>query len=339
MLLAVIAGLEASVRVGMAAPGRFHERGLHATSLCGVFGSAVAAARLYGLDAQATTRALGIAGSLASGLRESYLGEPTDTKALHAGWAAQAGIVAATLAAKGFTGPTTVLEGRFGFFNAFVAPDTYDAASVAADLGERWYTPEIVFKLYPCGSLIHAMIDAALEVREREGFEPSRIAEVTCIAPAGMVSTVLEPKSQKLAPESGYHAKFSAQYAVSVALLTGAVTEASYSEERVQDQGLRRFLAGVRYETDPTMAWPHQYPGGVRVVMTDGTVHEVKVANSPGSLERPVTNADIARKFHGNVASRISRVRADEIVRRVMGLSEEPNLHVLVGLCASTTVD
>lgn len=332
-LLAVIAGLEVSVRVGMVAPGRFHERGLHATSLCGVFGAAAAAAKLHGLDAHATSRAFGIAGSFASGLREAYLGEPTDTKALHAGWAAQAGLMAAALAAKGFTGPTTVFEGRFGFFNAFVAPDDYQVETLTAELGERWYTPEIVFKLYPCGSLIHAMIDAAIEIREEEGFDPVQIAEVVCIAPPGMVSTVLEPESQKLAPQTGYHAKFSAQYAVSVALHDGIITEASYAEERVNDPELRRFLSSVRYETDPTMAWPHQYPGGVRVVMADGSVHEVRVENSPGSLERPATIVDIARKFRGNVTRRLSSAAAEEVIDRVTRLDSEPSLQRLVALC------
>lgn len=330
LLRAVVAGLEAVVRTGMVAPGRFHERGLHATSLCGVMGAAVAAAVATGASAAQTMQALGIAGSMASGLREAYLGEPTDTKALHAGWAAQAGLEAAALAKAGFTGPSTVMEGRFGYYNAFVAPDAYDLGALDQALGDLWHTPDIVFKLYPCGSLIHASIDAAIAIHEAHRPDPERIREIVCIAPPGMVTTVLEPVAQKLAPVSGYQAKFSTQYAVLTALLDGTVTEASYAEERVHDPRRRRMLAEVRYETDPAMPWPHRYPGGVRVVMDDGAVHEVRIENSPGSPDRPATVQDIARKFHGNVAGRVPEAQAKAMVERVMSLEAETDLTALL---------
>lgn len=330
LLRAVVAGLEAVVRTGMVAPGRFHERGLHATSLCGVMGAAVAAAVASGATAEQTMQALGIAGSMASGLREAYLGEPTDTKALHAGWAAQAGLEAAALAMAGFTGPTTVMEGRFGYYNAFVAPDAYDLTALDEGLGDLWHTPDIVFKLYPCGSLIHASIDAAIAIHDAHRPDPERISEIVCIVPPGMVSTVLEPVAHKLAPVSGYQAKFSTQYAVLLALLDGTITEASYAEERVHDPRIRRLLADVRYETDATMPWPHKYPGGVRVVMDDGAVHEVRIENSPGSPDRPATVQDIARKFRGNVGGRIADDQVQSLVERVMSLEAETDLTALL---------
>lgn len=329
-LKGVIAGLEVAVRTGMMAPGRFHERGLHATSLCGVMGAAVAASVIAGSDARTTTHALGIAGSLASGLREAYLGEPTDTKALHAGWAAQAGIQAARLAAGGFSGPTTVYEGRFGYAHAYLSPETADTNAIVADLGTHWYTPEIVFKLYPCGSLIHAMIDAAIELHDTYHLSPDAIAEVVCIAPPGMVSTVLEPLEQKLAPQSGYHAKFSAQYAVAAALHDGTVTEASFAEERVHDPALRGFLQRVRYETDPDMPWPHAYPGGVRITDRGGNVHEVRVPNSPGSPDRPATNADLIRKFAGNAQGALTQDAIDTAVAAVLELEQQRDLTALM---------
>ena len=328
ILKAVVAGLETVVRVGVAAPGRFHERGLHATSLAGVFGAAAAAATVLGLDTDATVRAFGIAGSTASGLREAYLGEPTDTKAFHAGWAAQAGVMAAQLASGGFTGPTTVFEGRFGYYNAFVSPDKYDVTPLGED-NSHWYTPEIVFKLYPCGSLIHAMIDAAIELREKHGLSATDLTDIVCIAPAGMVSTVLEPISQKLAPQSGYHAKFSAQYCVAVALLDGTVTESSFSDARVKDPEVLDILSRVTYETDPHMRWPEHYPGGVRVTTASGEVHETKVPNSPGSLDRPATLSDIGRKFRGNVENLLSDANAAEVIERVMNIESEASLKQL----------
>ena len=122
VLTAVTAGTEVVSRIGMAASGAFHARGFHPTSVCGVFGATAAAARLAGLDAETTTSALGLAGSMSSGLM-AYLNDGTPTKPVHAGWAAQAGVLAARLAAHGAEGPAGVLDGRFGVFHAFVDDD------------------------------------------------------------------------------------------------------------------------------------------------------------------------------------------------------------------------
>jgi 2-methylcitrate dehydratase PrpD len=333
ILTAVIIGLEMIVRIGMVAPGRFHERGLHATSVCGAVAAAGVASRLKNLDSVKVSNTLGIAGSTASGLREAYLGEATDTKAFHAGWAAKAGVTAAELAKRGFTGPSSVFEGRFGYYKAYVSPDAYDLGRLTQDLGKRWYTPEIVFKLYPCGSLIHASIDAALELRERHHPNPADIREIVCIIPPGMVTTVIEPVEQKLNPTSGYHAKFSTQYAVASALLHGNVTEDSYSETQLHDPALRSLLNRVQYEPDPSMPFPEKYPGGVRVIMNSGATFEVRIGNSPGSPDRPATTDDIARKFTGNIVGKLSEARASEVIERVMNLERETSIEDILQLC------
>lgn len=335
-LTAAVLGLELVVRIGLVAPGRFHERGLHATSLCGALGAAAAACKVLNVDASAVTNALGISASTASGLREAYLGQATDTKAFHAGWAAHAGITSAQLAAAGFEGPRTVLEGRFGYYNAFVSPDPWDVARLTASLGEVWRTPEIVFKLYPCGSLIHASIDAALSLRATHALEPDDISEVTVVVAPGMVSTVCEPEDQKLNPSSGYEAKFSAQYAVATALLDGSVTQASYSEDRLRDPELRALLARVRYRTDPSMRFPEAYPGGVIVRTQRGETHGVRRPNSLSSAN-PDAQADrITGKFLGNVTDRIPRDAASELVDLVTHLEDAPDLDRLFQLCRTT---
>lgn len=335
-LRAIIAGLETVVRTGMVAPGRFHERGLHATSLCGVMGAAAAASVANDHDATTLAHAFGIAGSLASGLREAYLGQPTDTKSLHAGWAAQAGVQATRLAADGFTGPTTVFEGRFGFLHAYLSPEDHDAERIVENIAERWHTPEIAYKLYPCGSLIHAMIDAAITLHERHHPTLDDLDQLTCIAPPGMVSTVLEPISQKLEPQSGYHAKFSAQYAVLCGLLDGEISEASFSEERVHDPARRRALRDVRYETDDAMPWPDKYPGGVRIRLRDGREDEVRFENASGSIDRPATEADIVRKFRANVRNHIDASASDEVITAIFDLESVPALGPILANLATT---
>src|SRR6185437_1979155 len=119
VLTALVAGTEIVARIGMVAPGAFHERGFHPTSVCGVFGAVVAVGSVLGLDAETTNRALGLAGSTSSGLW-AFLEEGTPTKPFHAGWAAHAGVVAASLAGHGAAGPTGVLGNRFGLFHALL---------------------------------------------------------------------------------------------------------------------------------------------------------------------------------------------------------------------------
>src|SRR3954452_15799724 len=174
-------GVEVAVRLGMGGyderlgNSEFFERGQHATSICGAVGAAVAAATVGGLDAEQTGRAAGIAASMGSGLLEANRTGGT-VKRVHCGWAAHAGVVAADLARHGLTGPPTVVEGRFGFLQAFCG-DRADIAAVTEGLGEHWELPGIFFKPYPCNHFTHAGIDAALAIRSR-GVRPEDVVEI-----------------------------------------------------------------------------------------------------------------------------------------------------------------
>ncbi len=331
-LLAAVAGFEICVRIGLAAPGLFHERGWHATSACGTLAAAGLAGRLFGLGTGALVQAIGVSASMASGIREAYLGEGTDTKALHPGWAAQSGITAAELAAMGFTGATSALEGRFGYFHAFLAPTPWNLGSQLDTLGSMWHTPDVTFKLFPCGSLAHGCIDAALELYRDQGIRGATVGEIVCIVPGGMVSTICEPLATKMDPRSGYEAKFSVQYAVAAALSQGRVTEAEFGEDALQDPHIRDVLSRVRYEVDPQLPFPAKYPGGVRVTLVDGSTREVRRANSPGTPERPVDDMEIVEKFLLNVGELIPEQRALEVVDRVLALEEEQSLTPLLSL-------
>ncbi|PYN71569.1 MAG: hypothetical protein DMD96_35750 [Candidatus Rokuibacteriota bacterium] len=147
LVTAAVAGYEAITRLGMAAPGAFHARGWHATAVCGTFAAALAAGRLERLDAGRLTAALGIAGSFASGVIE-HLEDGSWVKRVHPGWAAHSGIVAAGLARGGFTGPATILEGRFGFYRTFLGSEP--ARAPFDTLGKEWETLRVGFKPYPC---------------------------------------------------------------------------------------------------------------------------------------------------------------------------------------------
>ena len=164
-IAAIACGLEVCVRLGMAGYDEqsrnsiFFEHGQHATSICGALGAAVSAGLLYGLDAEQITHSVGIAASMASGIIEANRTGGT-VKRMHCGWAAHAGVSAAQLVRHGFTGPATVLEGRFGFFQAWLHGQ-FNPAAISDGLGEEWAVPDIFFKPYPANHFTHTAIDAA----------------------------------------------------------------------------------------------------------------------------------------------------------------------------------
>ncbi|MGH9839803.1 MAG: MmgE/PrpD family protein, partial [Blastocatellia bacterium] len=168
---AAAVGYEMCIRSGMAGYDRtlgnsvFFERGWHATSICGTLGAAAATAKLYGLDAAGIGHAIGIAASMGSGVIEANR-TGGSVKRLHCGWAAHAGIVAAQTARAGFTGPPTVFEGRFGFYQAFCGGQ-FRIEELTDGLGRDWCIPGIFYKPYPANHFTHAGIDAAMKLRER----------------------------------------------------------------------------------------------------------------------------------------------------------------------------
>ena len=147
-------------------PKAVHKAGFHPTAVFGALGAAAGVAAALGLDRRQTVDALGIAGSMASGIIE-YLAEGAWTKRMHAGWAAQSGLRAALLARAGFTGPRTVFEGTHGLFHGFAHTTEGDYAALVGDFGERWVTETLAFKPYPCGTMTHPYIDCARRLGDR----------------------------------------------------------------------------------------------------------------------------------------------------------------------------
>ncbi|MFV1998793.1 MAG: MmgE/PrpD family protein, partial [Acidimicrobiia bacterium] len=204
-LAAEAIGSEITCRLGMAAYDEelrnsiFFEHGLHATSICGTIGSAVGAALLMRADATTVANAIGIAASMGAGLLEANRTGGT-VKRTHCGWAAHSGISAAQLAVAGLTGPPTVLEGRFGFFEAYTE-GRFDVEALTGELGERWEMTRLFIKPYPTNHFTHAGIDGALALRDG-GVDPAQITEIELGVPAPVLRTIAEPADQKARPES-----------------------------------------------------------------------------------------------------------------------------------------
>lgn len=311
---AVAAGVELTVRVGMAGYDRearnslFFEHGQHATSICGALGSAAAAALLHGLDTDGVAHAVGVAASFASGIIEGNRTGGT-VKRMHCGWAAQSGVVAADLVHRGITGPPTALEGRFGFFEAFLH-GRYDHAAVLEGLGEDWAVPSIFFKPYPANHFTHAGIDAAIAMREA-GLRPDDVVDATLKVAAPTVRTIGEPLDAKQRPETGYQAQFSGPYTVAAALFGGGglgLGLADFTDARAQDPARRALMARIRVESDPVCdeIFPWQFPAVLRVRTTDGRQLEERVLTNRGGLDRPLSEAEIMQKFAENASTAVS---------------------------------
>ncbi|GAA2348857.1 MmgE/PrpD family protein [Dactylosporangium salmoneum] len=305
LLDAVVMGLEVCVRLGMAGYDEklgnsvFFERGQHATSICGAVGASVAVAMLAGLDAPGIASAAGIAASMGAGLLEANRTGGT-VKRIHCGWASHSAVSAAALARHGVTGPPTVLEGRFGFFQAWCG-DQADPEYVTRELGERWETPGVFFKPYPCNHFTQAGIDAALELRGR-GLDPAEVVEAELRAPAPVLRTIAEPREVKIAPPTGYNAAFSGPYTVAAALLGGGglgVGFADFTDEAAHDPRRRELAAKVRCVADDALGriYPYQFPAQLWVRTRDGREWQCRVEQNRGGPDRPLSDAEHAVKF------------------------------------------
>jgi 2-methylcitrate dehydratase PrpD len=314
VLTAAVAGYEMVVRLGAASRHGFHRRGFHATSVCGVFSSALVAARLMHLSEAQAVSALGIAGSFASGSLE-FLSDGSDTKQLHPGWASHAGIVAAYLAADGAAGPATIIEGDSGLFRLF-AGSSVDAAAITAALGSTWHLTETMIKPYPACQLSHASFDALKLVRPR--FEKlSRIDRITFDVPRESVPIICEPTATKLRPRSTYEAKFSLQWCAAALLIDGALGVETFEPANLARHEILDLAARIQYRAyDPGVA-AASAPGRV-VFEADGRTERVETQAGHG----PVAGG-IDEKFALNVGDRAA---ADELDRLVRNLAELPDL-------------
>jgi 2-methylcitrate dehydratase PrpD len=331
---AIAVGLEVCVRLGMAGYDRslgnstFFERGQHATSICGAIGSATAAAIL--LEASVTD-AIGIAVSFASGVIEANRTGGT-VKRLHCGWAARSGVTAAELAGRGITGPPTALEGRFGFFQAFLSGQ-FDARAITDGLGTTWAAPGIFFKPYPANHFTHAGIDAAISLRQK-GLSHEEIEEMTLRVPSATVRTIGEPIETKRAPETGYQAQFSGPYTVAAALLGGGglgLGLDDFTDELARDPGRRELSSKVTVAGDRECdeIYPNQFPAILTVRTKSGsTVIEKVLANRGGPI-RPLTQEELSVKFRENAARVLSEDEVSELEAAVLDLESLESLDSL----------
>lgn len=330
VLVAYIVALEIGCRLAASAAGAFHDRGFHPTSQCGTFAAAAAAARLHGDSEPTLVNALGLCGSMASGileLRESWL------KRLHPGWAAHAGIVGASLARGGFRGPRTVFEGPLGFYASHIQRVPSGADDPAHDIGRRWATLGIALKPYPCCHFIHAFVDAALVLRGQ--LEVDDIERIDCPLTDRLQPQVGQPRERRIRPPTIYDALFSVPYVVALALVQGRIDLASFYDQPLDDPKVLALAERTFCPDDPDSDYPAHFPGEVRITLRDGRVLHRREAASRGTPERRLTAGEIEDKFYANATRAVSRSQAQRVASLIWDLERLDRIDALVAACVA----
>src|ERR1700730_7365486 len=260
-IAAVAAGCEMMARASAATNPSLRDRGCHTTPSCGVFGAAIAAARLLKLDRDATISALGLAGAQASGLMEMY--GPSMQKRFNPGPSARNGVTAALMARLGFTGAATIFDGERSFCRAF--SDRFDVAELTKGLGKD-FPVFMEFKPYSCARPIHNAIDCALTIREELKEPLSAVRTITVRRHPAWAHYHGNP-----APRTYHEARVSLPYSVAVAVVKGAALLPQYQDEKLSDPTILRLASLVKIVPDDALS------RGVSCLMTletdTGAVH------------------------------------------------------------------
>ncbi len=285
MIDALVLGIDVSCRVGNAMYPDHYDRGWHITGSTGTLGAAAACARLLKLDVQQTAMALGIAASQPVGMREQF---GTMTKPFHPGAAARAGLMSALLASKGYTASPKALEAPRGMMQTVSTKN--DWSEITHELGQRFEISFNSYKPFACGIVIHPSIDACAQLR-LQGVTPDQIERIEL----KVHSLVLELTGKK-EPQDGLQAKFSVYHGCAAGLTFGYAAEEEFSDEIVNRADMvalrRKVVATVDDSIDEASA-------DVTAVLLDGRRVHVFVEHAIGSLQNPMTDAQLEAKFHG----------------------------------------
>jgi 2-methylcitrate dehydratase PrpD len=298
LLAGITTGVELLCRLSLVAPMATHKAGFHPTAVFGAVAAAGGVACALRLPKEAIASALGIAGSMASGIIE-YLAEGTWTKRMHAGWAAQSGIRAALMARGGFIGPRTVFEGAHGFYHAFAPSVPPDFAPLVNELGSRWVMEGIAFKPYACGTMTQPFIDCAIELA-KSGVSAEAIDEIVCDVAEGTVHRLWEPLAAKHRPPTPYAAKFSTPFCMAAGFMDRAAGFDQFTHDRIGDPHVLALAAKIRYRINPADEYPKNFAGHLRARLHDGTTREFRQPHMRGGAHAPLTDQEVESKFMDN---------------------------------------
>lgn len=329
LLTAFVVGLELEGKLGAAVNPELYRRGWHATAVLGTLGAALASARLLGLDVGATIQALGIAASLAAGLRENF---GTMTKPLHAGRAGENGVAAALLARAGLTASEQALDGPFGFCRVF--SEGVDAEKVLAALGRPFELvhPGVVFKRFPSCAGTHPALDAVLALAAEFDLRVADVELVECATDPQTRDMLIYPE-----PRTGLEGKFSMPFCVAVALRDRRVGLADFTEDKVRDPELIALMQRVRLTVDPELersGYLSRSATTVTIRLRDGPALARRVDLARGNPENPLSREELVEKFRDCAGTVLPPPRVQACLEQVLALDRLPDLTSLAALLA-----
>lgn len=322
LLHAFILGVEAECRIGHAVSPEHYDLGWHITSTCGVFGAAVACGKLLQLSAQQMTWALGIAATQAAGLTV-VLGSMS--KCFNMGHAARNGLAAALLAAKDFTSSERGLEAPRGF--AHVLSPSSDLDAIVDGLGTRWELMQNAYKPYPCGVVVHPVIDACLELKSEHHISSDAIERVHL-----RVHPLVLGLTGNAAPVTGLEAKLSTPHCAAAALVYGKVGVDEFADACVGEPAVVALRARVSLQLDASV---DKDAADVCITLNDGRKLEKTIAHALGSLERPMSDAQLETKFRALAAAQFAPPAVDRLIRQCWSLAQLPDAGALARACAA----
>ena len=292
LLSAFIVGTEVGGKLGKVMKWSHYEAGWHGTGPIGTIAAAAAVAKALNLSKEEITHTIAIAASGAAGLRENF---GTMTKSFHAGQAARNGIIAAQLAKKGFTASPDIFEAPSGFFNTF--SETGDPASLPKELGEPYALEVIAIKKYPSCAGTHPAVDAILDLRENVSFRPEDVEEVECNVRPITTSVLIHPD-----PQDELEAKFSMQFCVSAALVTGQLGISEFDSALVKSPQVQRIMKKVRMIPDQSVEQLGSEknllaPTELKLMLASGKQYVRMVEEARGGPISPLTPDEVAAKF------------------------------------------
>jgi 2-methylcitrate dehydratase PrpD len=327
VLLACVLGYEVACRIGEAQTRAVEDqRGFHNPAANGPFSSAAAVGKIIGLDPERQLSAFGIAGSMSGGLAE-FAWNGAMTKRLHIGLANRAGLEAAYLARRGFTGPETVLEGPFGYLHAFSpAPKP---GWLVADLGRRWMSRDMKIKPYAAHGVLQSVIAALQEFKATHPVSPAEISSVRIRAAS--TARMLEKRFVSAAPQTLLQAQLSLPFMVAVTLFRDMSDPLALDEPALTDAGIVRLASAVTWEKidtdDPELAYLE--------ITESGTTHEVEARDYPGSDTMPARWDDVADKFRRCSQRVLAPEQQQRVISTVQSFGTLPNAGELMTLVRS----
>jgi 2-methylcitrate dehydratase PrpD len=331
VLRAIVIGYDTFIRIGKAANyDSCFARGFHPTALFGMFAAAMTASTLMKLSTDKTTNAMGIVGSYAAGNLECYA-DGSYTKRLQPGIAASSGVTAAMLAAKGFTGPKTILEGPRGFYHAYC-----DGAR-PEDLAKNnalFEIESISFKPHACCRFNQAAIDAVLEILYENHILTTSIESILVELPERPYNIVGQPQEVKFNPKNAVDGQFSAPYSVAIAAIEKRALLQEYTEETVVRSDVRKLMKkiSVKHAHDLDGYFPESFPTRLTLTTNDGKSFIKEVRYPKGDPQNPLTWDELLQKFSYCVSGSLTAIKSGRIIDMVRNLEKMQDTRELMKL-------